>query len=125
EPLPLPASDGTTGLESSAQLGVIEFFQDPVLVNLIGQATVANRELMVLNEEVEIARNEILARRGAYLPFVTYGAHADLTKSSRFTPRGAVEEQIEYLPGRHFPDPVPDFLGSLNLLWHLDPWREL
>lgn len=125
ELIPQPAFPGAAGLENSAQLGVAEFFHDPMLTQLVGQAMFSNLELMVLNEEVEIASNEILARRGAYLPFVNFGARADLTKNSRFTPIGAVEEQIEYLPGRHFPDPVPDFLGSLNLFWRVDIWREL
>src|SRR5262249_17987226 len=42
-----------------------------------------------------------------------------------FTPLGAAEKDLEYRPGKHFPDPVPDFLLGFNLLWHLDIWREL
>src|SRR5262249_8120385 len=32
---------------------------------------------------------------------------------------------LEYLPGNHFPDPLPDFLLGLNFFWELDIWREL
>ena len=94
-----------------------------MLTSLIDQALVGNRELKILNEEVQIASNEILARRGAYLPFVTFGASAGLDKPSLFTPQGAAEEQLEYLPGKHFPDPLPNFLLGLNFFWQLDIWR--
>src|SRR5262245_58290731 len=124
EPIPPPAPQVVPSLESSAQLGIAEFFNDPLLMNLIGEGLAGNRELMILNEEVEVARNEILGRSGAYLPFVTFGARADLTKRGNFTPEGALDDQIEYLPGKHFPNPVPDFLGVFNLFWHVDIWRE-
>ena len=54
---------------------------------LIEKALVDNRELKILNEEVQIAGNEVLARSGAYLPFVTCRGR-----------RGA--EQIQPLHGR-------------------------
>jgi NodT family efflux transporter outer membrane factor (OMF) lipoprotein len=111
--------------ENSACLGVDEFFGDPALTFLIDQALVGNRELKILNEEIQIARNEILFRRGAYLPFVTYGSRAGVEKASQYTPLGAAEEQLTYPGEHHFPDPVPNFMGSLNLFWQLDIWREL
>jgi multidrug efflux system outer membrane protein len=122
----LPATfNGTTSSESSAQLGIEEFFHDPQLVVLIDQALVGNRELKILDEEVQIAKNEILARQGAYLPFVTLGASAGIEKASKFTPEGVVEDQLEYQPGKHFPDPLPNFIGGFNIFWPLDIWREL
>ena len=39
-----------------------------MLTYLIEKALVDNRELRVLNEEVQISGNEVLARSGAYLP---------------------------------------------------------
>jgi NodT family efflux transporter outer membrane factor (OMF) lipoprotein len=118
-------SPGTDSSENSAKIGIDEFFNDPLLTRLLYQALADNRELKVLNEEVQIASNEILARRGAYLPFVTVGGGAGLTKPSLFTPEGAVERNVEYFPGAHFPDPMGNFLLSANLFWPLDIWREL
>jgi outer membrane protein, multidrug efflux system len=119
------AFDGATSSESSAQVGIEEFFHDPTLTLLIDQALVGNRELKILDEEVQVARNEILARQGAYLPFVTFGASAGIQKPSKYTPEGVVEDQLEYLPGKHFPDPLPNFIGGINIFWPLDIWREL
>ena len=30
-----------------------------------------------------------------------------------------------YLPGQHFPNPLPNYLGGLNFFWQLDIWRQL
>jgi multidrug efflux system outer membrane protein len=127
EPGPdLPASfNGATGSENSSQLGIEEFFNDSILTGLIDQGLVGNRELKILDEEVQIARNEILARQGAYLPFVSFGANAGLDRPSLFTPLGAAEKELTTPTGRHFPDPLGNFQLGFNFLWHLDIWREL
>lgn len=124
-PVPGQLGGGTISLESSARLGIEQFYRDPVLTSLIDQALGNNRELRMLDEEVLIARNEIKARQGAYLPFVTAQASAGLEKPSDFTPLGAAEKILEPLPGKHFPDPMPDYLLGLNFFWSVDIWREL
>src|SRR6476646_1510895 len=54
----LPASfNGVTSLDNSAQLGINEFFNDPILTQLIEQGLANNRELKILNEEVQVASN--------------------------------------------------------------------
>jgi NodT family efflux transporter outer membrane factor (OMF) lipoprotein len=106
-------------------MGIAEFFNDPMLTNLIDQALGSNRELLILNEEIQIAQNEILARQGAYLPFLTFSTGAGVSKPSKFTPEGVVEDQLQYRPGKFFPDPLPNINGSFNLAWQLDIWREL
>jgi NodT family efflux transporter outer membrane factor (OMF) lipoprotein len=123
---PLPDSyQGRVEAENSAQIGWCEFFDDPVLTSLISQSLSGNQELRILAQEVRIANNEILARQGAYLPFVGLGAGASLEKSSRFTRAGAVEDQLTVAPGKGFPDPLPDFLVAANVTWEVDIWRKL
>jgi len=119
------ADSGTASSENSAQIGIEQFFNDPMLTSLIGQSLAGNQELKILNEEVLIARNDVTARQGAYLPFLTAGASGGMEKPSDFTPEGAVEKQLEYAPGRHFPDPLPNVQLGLNFFWELDIWREL
>lgn len=116
---------GDIDSENSALLGIDEFFDDPILTNLISQGLNGNQELKVLAEEIQIANNEILKRRGAYLPFVTLGLGAGLEKPSFFTPAGAVDDQLTFRPGQNFPTPLPDFLGAVNLSWQIDIWRQL
>jgi NodT family efflux transporter outer membrane factor (OMF) lipoprotein len=123
-PLP-PDFNGVTTPDNSADLAIHEFFTDPLLMGLIDQALFGNRELKILDEEVQIARNDILARQGAYCPFVTFGANVGMDRPSLFTPLGAAEKELEYFPGKHFPDPLPNYQFGLNLFWPLDIWREL
>ena len=74
-----------------------------LLIGLIDQALVGNQELRILTEDVQIASNEILARRGAYLPFVTVGGSPGLNKISNFTLEGAGIRDDAFRPGQFFP----------------------
>lgn len=123
-PVP-PDFAGVSSPESSAKLPVVEFFPDPFLQRVINQALATNRELGILNEDVVIARNEILARSGAYLPFVGFAGRAGVEKPSEFTPLGAVEKNLPYRPDRFFPDPLPNYMLGLRMFWELDIWRAL
>ena len=115
----------SSGAESSARLGVAEFYTDPLLTRLIQQGIANNRELKMLEQEVQIANNEVLARRGAYLPLATIIAGAGVERSSRFTREGAVEDQLTVAPGQPFPMPLPMYRMGLDFTWRLDIWRAL
>ena len=88
-------------------------------------AVTNNRELKILEEEVQIARNEVISRSGAYLPMLNFGFNAGTTKYSQFTLPGASRSVDPYAPGKFLPNPVPDFLGAFNLSWQIDIWRQL
>lgn len=120
-----PSINTENSSENSAQVTIEEFFNDPLLTGLIQQGLAGNQELKILAEEVQIASNEVLARRGAYFPFVTLGGRAGLEKPSLFTPQGAVEDQLKVLPGKSFPEPLPNFLVAADLSWQVDIWRQL
>lgn len=125
---PLPGTfNGQTSPQNAAHVGIREFFTDPVLIQLISQGLASNQELKIRNQEVQIASNEILSRRGAYLPFITGGFTGGFDRVSRYTPLGAAEDQLTYprSGGRNFPDPNPNTMLSANLLWRIDIWREL
>ena len=123
------AKEGSTaeasGTDNSAHLGVEQFYTDPFLTRLIQQGVAGNRELKILEQEVQIASNEVLARRGAYLPLVTVGAGAGVDRASRFTREGAVEDQLTIAPGEPFPKPLPNYRVGLDFTWRLDLWRAL
>src|SRR5262249_28482775 len=87
-----PGFNGVASPESSAQLRVDEFYNDPVLTRLVCAALASNRELKILEEEVQIAQNEILSRRGAFLPLVGLRAGLGWDRNSAFTPVGAAED---------------------------------
>lgn len=111
--------------DNSSFVSWYEFFNDPTLAGLVNQALAGNQELKILTEEIFIARNEVQARRGEYLPFVRLGGCSFLEKSSRFTRDGAVEEELEVAPDKAFPEPLPDFLIAADVSWEVDIWRKL
>jgi outer membrane protein, multidrug efflux system len=116
-----------TGTDNSATLSIDEFFQDPILTGLIIQGLAGNQELKILAEDIQIANNEVLKRRGAYLPFVSLGiARADLRKISDLTLEGASLNDDPYFGGTKFlPNPLPDFMTAANVSWQIDIWRQL
>lgn len=116
---------GTTELENSAQDPTVEFFSDPYLIGLIEQALVDNQELRILAEDIRIANNEILRRRGAYLPFLGFRSGASLDKLSTYTPPGAELGEVLTPQGGNFSNPLPNFLMAADVSWQIDIWRQL
>jgi NodT family efflux transporter outer membrane factor (OMF) lipoprotein len=120
-----PSYNGATSPDNSARLRVDEFYSDPALTGLVCQAVANNRELRSLEEDIRIAANEVRRRRGAYFPFVTLGSGVGLNRPSLVSPEGALEEQLDIVPGRRFPNPLPSYGGMLNIGWQVDIWRQL
>jgi len=65
-----PSYGGLTDRENSAQQRWQDFFADPKLCALIDEALKNNQELNILTQELDIAENEISARRGELYPKV-------------------------------------------------------
>lgn len=127
EPGPTLPQDfnGSTSTENSAQCGTDQFFDDPKLLSLINQALAGNQQLRILAQDIQIANNEVLRRRGLYLPFLSLGASASLNKYSYNTLEGADNLQNVPLNAASFPKPLPDFMTAGDVSWQVDIWRQL
>ncbi len=110
---------------SIARINWKEYFSDENLVALIDTALKRNQELNITLQEIEIFRNEVRARKGEYLPFVGIRAAAGLEKEGRYTRHGAVDENGEIMPGRRFPEPLPNYMLESFASWEVDVWRKL
>jgi multidrug efflux system outer membrane protein len=122
----VPASFGTTqDTISSARNNWRDFFHDPYLAVLIDTALRNNQELNITLQEVQIARNEVRARKGEYLPFFGIEGGAGLDKAGRYTNIGAMESQTEIAPGKEMPEPLTDLRLAAHASWELDIWRKL
>lgn len=119
------ATAATPDSASAARLPWKQFFTDPALQSLIETALQNNQELNITLQEIEIARNEIRARKGEYLPFVSLGARAGAEKAGRYTLQGATEENINIREGRRTPDPLTDFQLGAFATWEVDIWHKL
>ncbi|WP_443938530.1 TolC family protein [Pedobacter sp. MW01-1-1] len=110
---------------NSAKLQWRQFFTDPNLVSLIDTALKNNQELNITLQEIEIAKNEVKAKKGAILPSVNYGAGVGIEKVGRYTSQGAGDASTEIEPGKEMPDPLPDFALGLTAHWEADIWHKL
>ncbi len=122
----VPATyNGSQDSTNTARMRWKQFFTDPNLTALIDTALQHNQELNITQQELQIARNEIQARKGEYLPSLSLGARADLDRVSRYTIQGATEDQINILPDRRNPDPLADLQLGAFASWEVDIWRKL
>nr|WP_288834703.1 TolC family protein [uncultured Flavobacterium sp.] len=110
---------------NSAQIKWKAFFNDPQLAALIDTALVNNQELNIMLQQVDIAKNEIQARKGEYLPFVGIQAAAEVEKVGRYTSQGANDANTEIKPGKEFPEPLQNYKIGAFASWELDVWKKL
>lgn len=110
---------------TNAALRWQDYFVDTHLNALIDTALMNNQELNITLQEIQIARNEVRARKGEYLPFVGVQGGAGVDKVARYTNIGALEANTEIEPGREMPEPLPDYKLDLYATWELDIWRKL
>ncbi|MFN8117603.1 MAG: TolC family protein [Bacteroidia bacterium] len=122
----LPTSYGSsTDTVNTAKTKWKDFFKDPQLCALIDSALKKNQELNIVMQEIQIAKNEVKARRGAFLPFMNAGLGVGAEKVGRYTSQGASDATNEIIPGKAFPDPLQNYMFGVNVSWEIDIWKKL
>lgn len=112
-------------VDVAAQMNWKDFFDDPLLTQLIDSAMVYNQEMNILLQRISYARNEVQTRKGEYLPFVNAGLGTEVEKVGRFTRNGAVEHNLEIVEGEEIPELLGNFQLGLYASWELDVWKKL
>lgn len=116
------ASDKSIPGEAGAGLGArtrAQFFDDPDLRALIDSALERNQELNVRLQEIIIARAEVGARKGEYLPKVEARVGAGVEKVGAYTREGTVDEAFD------LPEHMGDLAFGLAGSWEVDVWKKL
>jgi outer membrane protein, multidrug efflux system len=114
----LPASfAGETGPAAGAPASAL--FDDPELRSLVDTALGKNLELNSRLQEIIIARTDVSARRGDYLPRVNAFARAGVEKVGKKTSQGASDEATG------LPENLGDFTFGLAGSWEVDIWKKL
>ncbi len=100
------------------------YFSDNNLTELIDEALKNNQELNMMLHEIEISRNEIMARKGEYMPFGFLTAGVGGEKSGHYTWDGISEEDAKTRT-----DKLPHYIGDQALMgsfsWEVDAWKKL
>lgn len=114
----------STDSTNIAKLDWRHYFNDNNLVELIDTALKNNQELNITLREIEIGRNEIMARMGEYRPFGNLAVGTGVEKSGRYTWNGVSEEDLKTRTEK-----LPHFVGDQSLLatfsWEIDIWKKL
>lgn len=101
------------------------FFKDKQLKSLIAIALENNKELNILEQEVSIANNEILERKGEYMPKMSFSSLYDTEKVGKYTSQGISDETHEYDDGKKLPLPLQNQKIGLSTTWEIDIWKKL
>ncbi|QIX60302.1 TolC family protein [Hymenobacter sp. BT18] len=123
----VPVSFTGAAPDSASNTGKVrwrEFFTDPNLVALIDTALQRNQELNITQQEIDIARQEVRARKGEYLPTVGLGVQAAADRVGRYTLQGATEENVP-IHEKPTPDPLTNFQAGAFASWEVDIWHKL
>ena len=110
---------------NTAKVNWKDYFKDPNLTLLIDSALINNQDLNIVLQEIQIAKNEVRARHGSYLPFLNLGAGAGTEKVGRYTSQGASDATNKIINDQSFPDPLSDLYLGAFLSWELDIWKKL
>ncbi len=102
-----------------------DFFSDPNLEILINTALQNNQELNIMLQQIDMAKNEIQAKTGEYLPSVSIYAGAEAEKIGEFTRNGATERSLTIRKDEEFPEPLANFQAGLSASWEFDIWKKL
>lgn len=100
------------------------YFADSNLVALIDTALRNNQELNIITQEIAIARNEISAKEGEYMPSGKLGLEGGPDKAGKYTWNGFSEEDLSANPDKG-PKYVGDFSLRAMFSWELDVWNKL
>ncbi|NJX13926.1 TolC family protein [Tamlana crocina] len=114
-----------TDTSNTANVNWKDFFSDPNLQTLIDTALSNNQELNIMLQSIDMAKNEIQAKKGEYLPFVGISAGADTEKVGEYTRNGTVEKNLDIEEGKAFPEPLSNFSAGLTASWELDIWKKM
>lgn len=115
----ISAEDTSSQPASSTQMVWREFFDSPELRALIEAALDKNQELNIRMQEIIIARNEVSARQGDYLPKVDVGVGAGVEKVGKNTSQGISDD------GHGVPVNLGNFTFGLRGSWEVDIWGKL
>lgn len=94
-------------------------FADPDLQALIDAAVASSQELAIMRQEIIIAKAEVGARRGEYIPRLGAEAGAGIERVGGHSSQG-VSDEANGLPAN-----LPDFHFGLVASWEVDIWGRL
>lgn len=114
----VPQSFGALATSSGPSVAVQkqwdQFFADPDLRALIGEALKNNQQLNIQLQEIIINQNTVAGMRGQYIPRLDATAGAGIEKIGKYTSQGVSDA------AHGVPNPLPDFNFGFVASWETD-----
>jgi NodT family efflux transporter outer membrane factor (OMF) lipoprotein len=124
KPMPQSYYDSKDSINSS-EIKWKDFFTDKNLTALIDTALKNNLDVLTTLQDIEIAKNNVLFKKGLLFPNVSVGVSSGLEKVGRYTSQGAGDRSAEITPGRTVPENLNDYYLGLQSSWEIDIWAKL
>lgn len=102
-----------------------QYFDDPILVNLIDTALKGNVDLQMAFQRIEATRARVKMASGAMLPQLGLNVNGGIRKFGLYTMDGAGNISTEITPGQMVPINLPDMYLGVNAAWEIDLWGKL
>lgn len=115
---------GKNDTTNAAAMNWREYFKEQALIALIDTALLHNQELNIMMQEIEMSRNEVMARKGEYLPFLNFRSGAGPERAGKYTWDGFSEDDLKEHPEKG-PKYIGDFMAGAFFSWELDVWHKL
>jgi multidrug efflux system outer membrane protein len=115
---------------SIAQLSYAEFFNDPMLVQVIDQVVQKNLDHKIALEQLKIAQAQLAMRRGAMLPNIQAVLSGSGTRYGKYTIEGVGNFDTNLSPNIEENQKVntnitPNYWLGLSASWEIDIWGKL
>ncbi len=123
---PIPSAfSNSTDTTNTADINWRTFFSDKNLVTLIDTAIHNNVDVLMILQDIEIAKNNVRIKNSELFPSVTAGGVAGIEKVGRYTSQGAGDASAEITPGKTVPENLPDLTFGFRASWEADIWGKL
>ena len=123
---PVPSAyNNSVDSTNSADIKWKDFFADSNLIALIDTAINNNLEVLMSLQDIEVAKSNILFRKGLLRPTVSVGGGLGIDKTARFTATGAGNASTEITEGVIVPEPLTDMSLGFRASWEIDVWHKL
>jgi len=110
----------------TSQQGWRDYFDDQDLKVLIEESLSNSQELNILQQQIYIAQNEVMARNGEYIPRVGLGGQIELEKVGEYTSQGASDRATQLNRDVHnVPERLVNRSVGLYASWEVDIWGKL
>src|SRR5258708_6630848 len=84
---------------NSAEIKWKDFFTDKNLIALIDTALKNNLDVLITLQEIEIAKSNVMFRKGLLFPNVNFAGTTSLEKTGDYTSQGAGDRSADITPG--------------------------